>query len=136
MSVGHGGQVYAWARLDPSKATRVSRVIRVPSRFHHQELFQLKVYLLCSFQKERTRIVSPAIALTPLMSGSTYLSWHERIIYRASGVKLILCGHGKGRRDLSAEHSMRITVGYGDPARGQARKLLRVFLSNFPTVSP
>ena len=26
-------------------------------------------------------------------------------------------GHGKGRRDLSAEHSimMRITVGYGDP---------------------
>ena len=52
-------------------------------------------------------------------------SWHERIIYRASGVKLILCGHGKGRRDLSAEHSMRITVGYGDPARGQARKLLR-----------
>ena len=53
-------------------------------------------------------------------------SWHEQIIYRASGVKLILCGHGKGRRDLSAEHSMRVTVGYGDPARGQARKLLRI----------
>ena len=55
-------------------------------------------------------------------------SWHERIIYslRASGVKLILCGHGKGRRDLSAELSMRITVGYCDPARGQARKLLRI----------
>ena len=30
---------------------------------------------------------------------------------------------GKGRRDLSAEHSMRITVGYGDPAHGQAREL-------------
>ena len=45
-------------------------------------------------------------------------SWHERIIYRASGVKLILCGHGKGRRDLSAEHSMQITVGFGKPARG------------------
>ena len=54
----------------------------------------------------------------------------ERIIYRASGVKLILCSHGKGRRDLSAEHSMRITVGYGDPARGQARKLLRLFKSS------
>ena len=48
------------------------------------------------------------------------------IIYRASGVKLILCGHGKGRRDLPAEYSMRITVCYGDPARGQVRKLLRV----------
>ena len=42
-----------------------------------------------------------------------------------SGVKLILCVHGKGRRDLSAEYSIRITVGYGDPARGQVRKLLR-----------
>ena len=30
-----------------------------------------------------------------LLSGS----WHERIIYRASGVMLFLCGHGKGRRD-------------------------------------
>ena len=37
-------------------------------------------------------------------------SWHEPIIYRASGVKLALCGHGKGRSDLSAEHSMRITA--------------------------
>ena len=45
--------------------------------------------------------------------------------YRASGVKLVLCGHGKGRRDLSAEHSMRITDGYGGPARGQARELQR-----------
>ena len=36
---------------------------------------------------------------------------------------LVLCGHGKGRRDLSAEHYMRITVGYGDPARCQAREL-------------
>ena len=53
-------------------------------------------------------------------------SSHEPIIYRASGVKLILCGHGKGRRDLPAEYSMRITVGYGDPARGQVRKLLRL----------
>ena len=55
-------------------------------------------------------------------------SWpssHEPIIYRASGVKLILCRHGKGRRDPSAEYSMRITFGYGDPARGQVRKLLR-----------
>ena len=42
-------------------------------------------------------------------------------MYRASGVKLVLCGHGKGRRDLSAEHSMRIIVGYRGPARGQAR---------------
>ena len=33
---------------------------------------------------------------------------HEQTIYRASGIKLFLCGHGKGRRDLSAEHSMRI----------------------------
>ena len=55
-------------------------------------------------------------------------SWHERIIYRASGVKLVLCGHGKGRRDLSAEHSMRVTVGYGDPARGQARELWRFLI--------
>ena len=39
-------------------------------------------------------------------------SWHERAIYRASGVKLVLCqcGDGKGCRDLSAEHSIRITV--------------------------
>ena len=44
-------------------------------------------------------------------------------VSRASGVKLVLCGHGKGHRDLSAEHSMRITVGYSDPARYQARKL-------------
>ena len=35
------------------------------------------------------------------------------------------CPSRKGRRDLSAEHSMRIIVGYGDPARGQARKLSR-----------
>ena len=42
---------------------------------------------------------------------------------RAEGVKLALCGHGKCSRDLSAEHSMRITVGYGGPARGQAREL-------------
>ena len=48
-------------------------------------------------------------------------SLRERIMYRASGVKLVLCCHGKGRRDLSAEHSMQITVGYGSPARGQAR---------------
>ena len=48
---------------------------------------------------------------------------HERIICRASGVKFVLCGHGKGRIDLSAEHSMRITVGYGGPACGQAREL-------------
>ena len=40
-----------------------------------------------------------------------------------TGVKLVICAHGKGRRDLSAEHSMRITVGYGDPARGQAQEL-------------
>ena len=40
-----------------------------------------------------------------------------------SGVEPFLCGHAKGRRDLSAEHSMRMSVGYGDPARGQARKL-------------
>ena len=53
-------------------------------------------------------------------------SSHEPIIDRASGVKLILCGNGKGRRDPSAEHSMRITVGYGDPARGHVRKLLRL----------
>ena len=57
-------------------------------------------------------------------------SSHEPIIYRASGVKLILCGHGKGRRDPSAEHSMRITVGYGDPARGQV-KLLRQAKAEF-----
>ena len=44
---------------------------------------------------------------------------------RASGVKLVLCGHGKGRKGLAAEHSMRITVGYGDPARGQERKVGR-----------
>ena len=50
-------------------------------------------------------------------------SWHERTIYRASGVKLFLCGHGKGHRNLSAEHFMRISVGYGGPARGQAQKL-------------
>ena len=43
-------------------------------------------------------------------------SSHERTMYRASGVKFFLCGHGKCRRDLSAEHSMRISVGYGGPA--------------------
>ena len=68
-----------------------------------------------------------------------YCSWHERTIYRASGGKLILCGHGKGRRDLSAEHSKgrsksaehstRITVGDGGPARGQARELWRVVVA-------
>ena len=62
---------------------------------------------------------------TPAIGCLSCCSSHERIIYRASGVKLILCGHGKGSRDLSAEHSMRITVGYGDQARGQVRKLLR-----------
>ena len=48
-------------------------------------------------------------------SGSCY-SWHKQTIYRASGVKLFLCCHVKGRRDLSAEHSMRImmSVGSGD----------------------
>ena len=67
------------------------------------------------------------VAIGTRGTGHEYLllscSWHERIIYRASGVKLVLCGHGKGRRDLSAEHYMRITVGYGDPARCQAREL-------------
>ena len=48
-------------------------------------------------------------------------SWHEQTIYRASGVKLFLCGHGKGRRDLSAEHSMQMSVGHGGPDRGQER---------------
>ena len=38
---------------------------------------------------------------------------------RANNIQSFRC---KAR---SAEHSMRITVGYGDPARGQARKLLR-----------
>ena len=35
-------------------------------------------------------------------------------------------GHGQGRRNqqLSAEHSMRITVGYGGPVHDQARKRL------------
>ena len=41
--------------------------------------------------------------------------------YTASGVKLFLCGHGKGSRDLSAEHAMRMSFSYGGPARGQAR---------------
>ena len=59
-------------------------------------------------------------------AGHEYLCYVARraYIYRASGVKLILRGHGKGRRVLSAEHSMRITVGHGGPARGQ-RKLSR-----------
>ena len=35
-------------------------------------------------------------------------SWQTT--YRASGVKLFLCGHGKGRTDLSAERSMRMSV--------------------------
>ena len=43
--------------------------------------------------------------------------------------------HGKGRRDLPAEYSMRITVGYGDPARGQVRKLLRSSGSGAVTAS-
>ena len=42
---------------------------------------------------------------------------------RCSGVKLFLCCHGKGRRDLSAEHSMRMIVGYCGLARCQAQKL-------------
>ena len=49
-------------------------------------------------------------------------SWHEQTIYRASGVKLFLCGHEKGRRDLSAKHFMRMSVGYGGPASGQAAR--------------
>ena len=57
-------------------------------------------------------------------------SWTNVCVTRGhTGVKLILCGHGKGRRDPSAEHSMRITVGYSDPARGQVRKLLRTVSS-------
>ena len=51
--------------------------------------------------------------------------WHQRIIYRASGVKLVLCCHRKGCRDLSAEHSMLITVGYSSQAHGQAQELRR-----------
>ena len=35
---------------------------------------------------------------------------------------------------LSAEYSMRITVGYGDPARGQVRKLLRFALHGPPAM--
>ena len=41
------------------------------------------------------------------------------LVARANNIQSFRC---KAR---SAEHSMRITVGYGDPARGQARKLLR-----------
>ena len=45
-------------------------------------------------------------------------SWHEQTIF-TPGVKLFFCSHGKGRRDLSAEHSMRMSIYYGGPARGQ-----------------
>ena len=50
-------------------------------------------------------------------------SWHEQtiMIYRASGLKHFLCGHGKDRRGLSAENSMLMSFGYGCPARVQAR---------------
>ena len=55
----------------------------------------------------------------------------------ASGVKVFLCGHGKGhrdRRDIDKYHRISATccanvgwllvlVRYGGPARGQARKL-------------
>ena len=43
----------------------------------------------------------------------------QPMMARANNIQSFRC---KAR---SAEHSMRITVGYGDPARGQARKLLR-----------
>ena len=47
-------------------------------------------------------------------------SWHGQIIYRASAVKL---STEMMAAEISTEHSMRISVGYGGPARGQARKL-------------
>ena len=49
----------------------------------------------------------------------------QQTMYRTSGVKLFIRIHGKGRRDLSAVHSMRMSVGNGGPARGQVRKLWR-----------
>ena len=46
----------------------------------------------------------------------------ERANKIASGVKLFLFGHGKGRRDRH-QQNIRMFVGYGGSARGQPRKL-------------
>ena len=44
-------------------------------------------------------------------TGHEYLllsrSWYEQTIYRALGVKLFLCGHGKGRRDRYQQNILR-----------------------------
>ena len=46
--------------------------------------------------------VSSLVAFVPRGTGHEYLllsrSWHEKTIYRASDVKLVLCGQGKGLR--------------------------------------
>ena len=47
------------------------------------------------------------------------------------GVKLVLCCHWKGHTDLSAEHSMPITIGYCCcPACGQVLKLWQATASH------
>ena len=50
---------------------------------------------------------------------------HLKLCIFLARVILFLCGHGKGRRDLSAEHSTRLSVGYGGPTRGQAQNFGR-----------
>ena len=49
-------------------------------------------------------------------------SWHERIIYRASAVQLVLCGHGKGRRDLSEQQNILCKQPLVTAARPVARR--------------
>ena len=62
--------------------------------------------------------------------------YHEQAIWRASGVNLLPLWPRKSpqrqvkspQRQVSAEYSVRMSIGHGCPARGQARKLRRDML--------
>ena len=96
---------------------------------HHRGCWIFALLDLQVVESSRRRIV-----VSCAIPGHEYLllslSWHEQTIHTgrawakwASGVKLFLCHHGKGSRDLSEEHSMLISIGYSCPASGQVLKL-------------
>ena len=70
------------------------------------------------------RLREGIIAFGARGTGHEYLllsrSWHEQIIYRASGVKLFLCDQGKAAQIYPQNILYEC---YGGSARVQARKL-------------
>ena len=74
---------------------------------HRQNILSCEPSYVCWAESPGGSARDPNDGLTHMNIFLLSCSWHERIIYRASGAKLVLCGHGKGRRDVSAEHFMR-----------------------------